>query len=406
VKVITRWVLCAIGLAASACGVSEVKIDVRGGDGRLVRLEAERIQPLFNRLVEPGTFKFSEMNSGSYDVTVSAANWVETKTVEVGSPSISGVQTFELTFDIPPGSNPEFKPAGTILYSSTPTRVRDWDLFTVPAAGGQVTQLTDTRDFEQNPQWSPDGQRILYTIGDVMSNIDVALMDADGSNAIRLTQHRESDMEACWSPGGSRIAFVSQRDGDIAIWIMNVDGSEPRKLVQGRHPSWAPDGRTIAFTSGQFEGNDEIYVINTDGSDMRRLTTDKRFDWFPSWSPDGRWLAFNSERFGGQELMMANPANGDQIRITIAELTFELAPEWSPDGAGLVYQGKMKVGDDGELMVEEISIGKKRPMGTYDLFILPSVGFDWDDATAKPILPVNLTNTDDRDEVSPSWRAF
>ena len=405
-KVITRWVLCAIGLAASACGVSEVKIDVRGGDGRLVRLEAERIQPLFNRLVEPGTFKFSEMNSGSYDVTVSAANWVETKTVEVGSPSISGVQTFELTFDIPPGRNPEFKPAGTILYSSTPTRVRDWDLFTVPAAGGQVTQLTDTRDFEQNPQWSPDGQRILYTIGDVMSNIDVALMDADGSNAIRLTQHRESDMEACWSPDGSRIAFVSQRDGDIAIWIMNVDGSEPRKLVQGRHPSWAPDGRTIAFTSGQFEGNDEIYVINTDGSDMRRLTTDKRFDWFPSWSPDGRWLAFNSERFGGQELMMANPANGDQIRITIAELTFELAPEWSPDGAGLVYQGKMKVGDDGELMVEEISIGKKRPMGTYDLFILPSVGFDWDDATAKPILPVNLTNTDDRDEVSPSWRAF
>jgi len=406
VKVITRWGLCAIGLAASACGVSEVKIDVRGGDGRLVRLEAERIQPLFNRLVEPGAFKFSEMNSGSYDVTVSAANWVETKTVEVGSPSISGVQTFELTFDIPPGSNPEFKPAGTILYSSTPTRVRDWDLFTVPAAGGQVTQLTDTRDFEQNPQWSPDGQRILYTIGDVMSNIDVALMDADGSNAIRLTQHRESDKEACWSPDGSRIAFVSQRDGDIAIWMMNVDGSEPRKLVQGRHPSWAPDGRTIAFTSGQFEGNDEIYVINTDGSDMRRLTTDKRFDWFPSWSPDGRWLAFNSERFGGQELMIANPANGDQIRITIAELTFELAPEWSPDGAGLVYQGKMKVGDDGELMVEEISIGKKRPMGTYDLFILPSVGFDWDDATAKPILPVNLTNTDDRDEVSPSWRAF
>ena len=405
-KVITRWGLCAIGLAASACGVSEVKIDVRGGDERLVRLEAERIQPLFNRLVEPGTFKFSEMNSGSYDVTVSAANWVETKTVEVGSPSISGVQTFELTFDIPPGSNPEFKPAGTILYSSTPTRVRDWDLFTVPAAGGQVTQLTDTRDFEQNPQWSPDGQRILYTIGDVMSNIDVALMDADGSNAIRLTQHRESDKEACWSPDGSRIAFVSQRDGDIASWIMNVDGSEPRKLVQGRHPSWAPDGRTIAFTSGQFEGNDEIYVINTDGSDMRRLTTDKRFDWFPSWSPDGRWLAFNSERFGGQELMIANPANGDQIRITIAELTFELAPEWSPDGAGLVYQGKMKVGDDGELMVEEISIGKKRPMGTYDLFILPSVGFDWDDATAKPILPVNLTNTDDRDEVSPSWRAY
>ncbi|MBD06974.1 MAG: hypothetical protein CME24_21815 [Gemmatimonadetes bacterium] len=405
-KVLIRWGLCAIGLAASACGVNEVKVEVRGGDGRLVRLEAERLQPLFNRLVEAGTFTFTELNSGSYDVTVSAAGYVETKTVEVGSPSISGVQTFELSFDIPAGSNPEFKPTGTILYASTPTRVRDWDLFTVPAAGGEITQLTDTRDFEQNPQWSPDGQRILYTIGDVMSNIDVAVMNADGSNSTRLTQHPESDKEACWSPDGTRIAFVSQRDGDIAIWTMGADGAEPRKLVQGRHPAWSPDGRMISFTSGQFEGNDEIYVINTDGSDMRRLTQDKRFDWFPSWSPDGRWLAFNSERFGGQELMIANPTSGDQIRITVAELTFEQDPTWSPDGAGLAYQGKMKIDDNGELMVDEISVGKKRPSGTFDIFVVPSTGFDWDDAPSKPILPVNLTNTDDRDEISPSWRAF
>jgi len=162
----------------------------------------------------------------------------------------------------------------------------------------------------------------------------------------------------------------------------------------------------ISFTSGQFEGNDEIYVINTDGSDMRRLTQDKRFDWFPSWSPDGRWLAFNSERFGGQELMIANPTSGDQIRITVAELTFEQDPTWSPDGAGLAYQGKMKIDDNGELMVDEISVGKKRPSGTFDIFVVPSTGFDWDDAPSKPILPVNLTNTDDRDEISPSWRAF
>ncbi|MBT6144148.1 MAG: hypothetical protein HN712_05450 [Gemmatimonadetes bacterium] len=405
-KVINRWALFFVGLAATACGVNEVKVEVRGGDGRLVRLEAERLQPKYNRLVEAGTFTFSEIGSGSYEVTVSAANYIETKTIEVGSPSISGVQTFELAFDVPKGGNPSFEPTGTIVYASTPTRVRDWDLFTVPAAGGDVIQLTDTREFEQNPQWSPDGRRIIYTIGDVMSNIDVGVMNADGSNATRLTQHPESDKEACWSPDGQQIAFVSQRDGDIAIWTMAADGSEPRKLVQGRQPSWSPDGRRITFTSGQFEGNDEIYVINTDGSDMRRITQDKRFDWYPSWAPNGRLLAFNSERFGGQELMIANPANGHQIRITVAQMTFEQDPEWSPDGGGLVYQGKMKIGDDGELMIEEFSMGKKRPMGTFDIFVVPSVGFDWDEAVSKPILPVNLTNTDDRDEVSPSWRAF
>ena len=239
-------------------------------------------------------------------------------------------------------------------------------------------------------------------MGEVMTNFDVWVMNEDGSGRTRLTEHPERDADATWSPDGASIAFVSQRDGDVSIWVMDADGGNKRKLVEGREPSWSPDGNRLAFTSSHFAENDEIYVIDPDGGNMRQLTTDKRFDWHPAWSPDGTKLAMASERFGGQELLVAGGDFTHQIRVTIAESTFEVEPQWSPDGRGLAYSGKMTIGADGELSVDE----KGRSLGTYDIYLLPTSGFDWDDTTERPVRPINLTPTQDRDERSPSWRPF
>jgi Tol biopolymer transport system component len=239
-------------------------------------------------------------------------------------------------------------------------------------------------------------------MGDVMTNFDVWAMNADGTGRTRLTEHPERDADPTWSPDGSKVVFVSQRDGDVALWIMDADGGNKHKLVQGREPAWSPDGARIAFTSSAFEGNDEIYVIDVDGSTMRQLTFDKRFDWHPAWSPDGSRLAMATERFGGQELMITGGDFTRQVRVTLAENTFEVEPKWSPDGHALAYSGKMTIGDDGELVADK----KGRPLGTYDIYLIPSSGFDWDETTERPVRPINLTQTDDRDERSPSWRPF
>lgn len=383
-----------LAVAVAGCGSNQLKIEIKGGDGQFVRLDANDVQYKFNHLVKAGTYVLPEpaskieLGRGAYSVKVAAGDYLGHEVLQVESPPLWGVRTYEAIFDIPAGSNAAFSREGTILYASTKKNVRNWDLFTIKADGSGRQQLTNTPEPEQHPSWSPDGKQILFTRGDVMTNIDVYVMDADSSNVTRLTEHPERDQRGVFSPDGATIAFVSQRDGDVAIWLMAADGSNPRKLVQGREPSFSPDGRRIAFTSSAFDDNDEIYLIDLDGSNRTRLTDNRRkLDWFASFSPKGDRLVYNSEAFGGQELMLMRADGQGQTRISIAEKTYEQEPVWSPDGKGIAYAGKM--GDD-----------------EYDIYLVGTAGFDLDELDAPPLLPVNLTDNDDRDDMSPSWRPY
>ncbi|MBN97756.1 MAG: hypothetical protein CME16_00705 [Gemmatimonadetes bacterium] len=374
------------GMLIAGCGINEVTVEIKGGDGRKLRLDADDLEFKFNRLVDAGTFSFKELQSGTYKTSVVAGNYHETKELQLEPAPITGVDNYSLVFEIPQGSNTSFERRGTIVYASTKTNVRNWDLFSIKADGSELRQLTATPEFEQHPAWSPDGRKVTFTRGDVMTNFDIYVMDEDGSEVQRLTEHAERDERATWSPDGKTIAFVSQRNGVVEIWLMDADGSNKRKLIQGREPAWSPDSRKVAFVSGHYDGNDEIYLINVDGSNRQRLTDNNKFDWFPAFSPDGGRLAFCSERFGGQELMLMKNRGDAQTRITIAEKTYEVEPAWSPDGKGLVYSGKMD--------------------RDYDIYIMETSGFDIDDVEVPSGLPINLTDSADRDEKSPDWRPF
>ena len=98
----------------------------------------------------------------------------------------------------------------------------------------------------------------------------------------------------------ARIAFMSDRDGNWEIYVMDIDGKNQRKLTNNRHddgyPSWLPDGKRIVFTSKR-DGNREIYVMDADGGNQLNLTNNRwSDDEYPSWSPDGKRIAFVSDR--------------------------------------------------------------------------------------------------------------
>ena len=96
----------------------------------------------------------------------------------------------------------------------------------------------------------------------------------------------------------ARIAFMSDRDWKAGnIYVMDADGGNPQNITNNpdadRDPSWSPDAKRIAFTSGR-EWNRQIYVMDADGGNQQNLSNNDSDEWDPSWSPDGKRILFVS----------------------------------------------------------------------------------------------------------------
>jgi len=165
------------------------------------------------------------------------------------------------------------------------------------------------------------------------------VMNVDGSAQRRLSPPGGADIALAWSPDGLRIAFISYRGGKSALHVMRSNGAQAIKLSEARahvRPTWSPDGNKIAFTSDH-EGSADIYVIaELNEHTMRRLTSEPSNESDPSWSPDGAHIAFTSDRDGTHEIYVMNASGSQQRRLTTPPTeASELA--WSPDGKRIAY---------------------------------------------------------------------
>lgn len=150
-----------------------------------------------------------------------------------------------------------------------------------------------------------------------------------------------------WSQDGKRIAFTSDRDGDPEIYVMNADGTSPRRLTHtpGRdaHPFFSRDGRRIVFQSPRANGVDtNIYVMNSDGANVVQLTNLKGFAGVPVYSPDEKLIVFqwretnNFEDNGKWRICLMN-TDGSGFRVITPGLANDQVPNWSRDGKRLLF---------------------------------------------------------------------
>ena len=142
--------------------------------------------------------------------------------------------------------------------------------------------------------------RIAF-VSDRDGNAEIYIMDRDGSNLTNLT-HNEGGNDAMptWSPQANAFAYVTKKDkGGFTIRRMNIDGSEQTVLSE-KPPLipiplvWNPTGEWLAFGS---EAAADVYVISATGETLRNLSDFKGRDDFQTWSPDGESLLFTSSRF-------------------------------------------------------------------------------------------------------------
>jgi Tol biopolymer transport system component len=197
------------------------------------------------------------------------------------------------------------------------------ELFSGKSARGDV----------QTPAWSPDGRKLAF-VSERDGNAEIYVMNADGSEQENLTRQPASDSHPSWSPDARKLAFVSRRDGNSEIYVMNADGSGLRNLTRtpsaDRDPAWSPDGRAIAFVQECMPrpgdprwrcGGTYLYVVNADGSGLRRLTTHPAHLYNPSWSADGTSIRY------GRSLVRADGSGHSELPRNVP-----LAGAWSPDG--------------------------------------------------------------------------
>jgi dipeptidyl aminopeptidase/acylaminoacyl peptidase len=172
---------------------------------------------------------------------------------------------------------------------------RSGAIFVLDVEGGRPRQLARG----SGAQWSPDGERIAFTRGTGRTTA-VFSIDRDGSNLRRLTP-ADGSVTSGWSPDGSRLLVERlPTSGRASVWVMNVDGSQRRRLAAGRWARWSPEGSRIAFTRRRSasEGGDYdhawLFAVGVQGGRARSLGPVLGAGY--AWAPEGLRLAVTRDR--------------------------------------------------------------------------------------------------------------
>ncbi len=173
-------------------------------------------------------------------------------------------------------------------------------------------------------------------------NDELYMMDYDGANQTRLTFNKWRDYMPAWSPDQRAIVFTSYRAGNPDLFILYpYEGKLAPVSTKGTNFSGAfsPDGKRLAFCSTR-DGNSEIYVANADGSNIRRITFNSAIDTAPSWSPTGREIAFTSDRTGTPQIYIMDAEGGNVRKVSFGGNYLD-APAWSPDGERIAFVSRV-----------------------------------------------------------------
>ena len=144
-------------------------------------------------------------------------------------------------------------------------------------------RVTDALDY--NPIWSPDSRQLAF-LSTRDKNAEIYMMDADGGNLKRLTESDAPEYHLSWSPNGQSLLFVSERDGNPEIYTVTKSGARPTRLtfntIVDNQPVWSPGGKQIAFVS-YLDGDADIFLMSADGKSQNRLTNNSAQDTNPAW---------------------------------------------------------------------------------------------------------------------------
>ncbi len=175
---------------------------------------------------------------------------------------------------------------------------------------------------------------------------EIYVMNIDGTEPKQITSHRSIAFSPAWSPDGTKIAYslYTKHKGNIKnidLYEFNFASSTVRMLSNRKGinsgASYSPDGKKIALTMS-FLGNPEIFSLDPSNGTVTRINKSMGVDVDPIWSPDGKKIAFTSSRAGSPMIYSMNADGSGPQRLTFAG-RYNATPSWSPKGNKIAFAG-------------------------------------------------------------------
>jgi dipeptidyl aminopeptidase/acylaminoacyl peptidase len=239
-----------------------------------------------------------------------------------------------------------------IVYQQDVGGAEIWDLFAVPAGGGDPVNLTNTdRIAESNPLWSPDGSKIAIAYKPKESPItDIAILDWKTRQVRKLTNEQEQDRRwttDAWGRDGKFILATRSNalftDSDVYLIevatgkAQKVTSHSGQQLFQGNDLS--PDTKTALISSNAQGGFFNVALLDVASGKIRWVTDTQWEAHADSFSPDGREFTYTINQDGRTHAFIANTADSQSKPLQMPEglTSFVGNPTaFSPEGGKLL----------------------------------------------------------------------
>jgi len=226
---------------------------------------------------------------------------------------VEGGHRTRLTERAGPEGEPAVDAHGELLAFVAPVDGH-FQLFTMPLAGGALTQRTNGPAEAGHPSFDPSGEKLVLPLTQADGHFGLALLDLTSNATRTLVAGAYHCWSPEWSPDGRRIAFVSDRDGQAGIYLFHVESGGVERLtstdVSERDPHWSPDGARLAFSRRLSRDRADVWVADVARGTRAPVVQGAGLNLQPCFTPDGASLLFTSNRGGSFNIWQLVLATG------------------------------------------------------------------------------------------------
>jgi len=268
----------------------------------------------------------------------------------------------------------------TVLFTVSYTKIEEnksyADIYTMPVAGGEFTQITKTVGNEFSVSWRPDGAKIAY-LSAASGDVQLWEMNANGSQNVQVTNINGGIDGYKYSPTMDKLIFTQRVKLDDTVQdlypdLKYADARIEDDLMYRHWDHWSDFKYSHVFYIGYANGA----TVGAEKDIMEGERFDSPLSPFGgmeeiNWTPDGKSIAYTSKKLTGKaaafstnsDIYLYSLESGETSNLTEGMMGYDEAPVFSPDGKMMAWESMARDGyeaDQNRLFIMDLATGDKK----------------------------------------------